>query len=60
MIGNKIGHRLDPYLYSLLKTILGKHGNPNLFTLMGFFATLVASIFILKGFWLLGGLAIIL
>ena len=60
MIGNKIGHRLDPYLYSILKKFLGEHGNPNLFTFMGFFATLVASFFILKGFWFLAGLAIIL
>jgi phosphatidylglycerophosphate synthase len=59
MIGNKIGHRLDPYLYHLLKNILGKHTHPNLFTLMGFFATLVASFLLLKGFWFLAGLAII-
>jgi CDP-diacylglycerol--glycerol-3-phosphate 3-phosphatidyltransferase len=60
MIGNKIGHRLDPYFYYLLKNIPGKHTNPNLFTLLGFFATLVASCLILKGFWFLAGLAIIL
>ncbi len=60
MIGNKIGHRLDPYFYCLLKNILGKHTNPNLFTLLGFFATLIASFLILKGFWFLAGLAIIL
>jgi CDP-diacylglycerol--glycerol-3-phosphate 3-phosphatidyltransferase len=60
MIGNKIGHRLDPYLYHLIKNISGKHTNPNLFTLMGFFATLVASFLILQGFWFLAGLAIIL
>ena len=60
MIGNKIGHRLDPYFYYLLKSISGKHTNPNLFTLLGFFATLVASYLILKGFWFLAGLAIIL
>jgi CDP-diacylglycerol--glycerol-3-phosphate 3-phosphatidyltransferase len=60
MIGNKIGHRLDPYLYYLLKNILGKHTNPNFFTLLGFFATLVAAFLILKGYWLLAGLAIIL
>ena len=60
MIGNKIGHRLDPCLYHLLKNILGKHIHPNLFTLMGFFATLVASFLLLKGFWFLAGLAIIL
>jgi hypothetical protein len=48
MIGDKIGHRLDPYLYAILKIFLGQHGNPNIFTFMGFFATLVASFFILK------------
>jgi len=60
MIGNKIGHRLDPYLYTVLKIFFGEHGNPNFFTLMGFFATLAASVLILKGFWFLSGLAIIL
>lgn len=60
MIGNKIGHRLDPYLYSILKIFLGEHGNPNVFTFIGFFATLVASLLILKGFWISAGLAIIL
>jgi CDP-diacylglycerol--glycerol-3-phosphate 3-phosphatidyltransferase len=60
MIGNKIGHRLDPYFYYLLKNILGEHTNPNLFTLLGFFATLVASFLVLEGFWFLAGLAIIL
>jgi CDP-diacylglycerol--glycerol-3-phosphate 3-phosphatidyltransferase len=60
MIGNKIGHQLDPYLSHLVKNILGKHTNPNFFTFSGFLATLVASILILKGFWLLAGLAIIL
>ena len=60
MIGDKIGHRLDPYLYSILKTISGGSGNPNFFTLLGFFATLTASLLIFKGAWLLAGLAIIL
>ncbi len=60
MIGSKIGHRLDPYLYSVIKKISGGHGNPNLFTLVGFFATLAASLLILKGFWFFAGLAIIL
>jgi phosphatidylglycerophosphate synthase len=60
MIGDKIGHRLDPYLYAILKIFLGQHGNPNIFTFMGFFTTLVASFLILKGFWLLAGLVIIL
>jgi len=60
MIGDKIGHRLDPYLYRVLNIFLGGCGNPNFFTLMGFLATLVASLLILNGFWLLAGLAIIL
>jgi len=60
MIGNKIGHRLDPYLYDILKLFSGEHGNPNFFTLMGFFATLAASFLIIKGLWFLAGLAIIL
>ena len=60
MIGNKIGHRLDPYLYSVLKRIFGEHGNPNLFTVMGFLATLVASLLILIESWFVAGLAIIL
>jgi CDP-diacylglycerol--glycerol-3-phosphate 3-phosphatidyltransferase len=60
MIGNKIGHRLDPYLYYLLKKIGGEHSNPNLFTFTGFLATLAASFLILKGFWLFAGLTIIL
>jgi CDP-diacylglycerol--glycerol-3-phosphate 3-phosphatidyltransferase len=60
MIGNKIGHRLDPYLYYVFKKILGEHGNPNFFTLLGFFATLVASFLILKELWFLAGLTIVL
>jgi CDP-diacylglycerol--glycerol-3-phosphate 3-phosphatidyltransferase len=60
MIGNKIGHRLDPCLWYALKNISGEHSNPNFFTIMGFFATLAASLLILKGFWFLAGLAIIL
>ena len=60
MIGNRIGHRLDPYLCYALKNALGEHSNPNFFTIMGFLATLVASFLILKGFWFLAGLAIIL
>jgi CDP-diacylglycerol--glycerol-3-phosphate 3-phosphatidyltransferase len=60
MIGNKIGHQLDPYLYSLFKTFFGERSNPNLFTLMGFFSTLLAALLILKEFWILAGLFIIL
>jgi len=60
MIGNKIGHRLDPYLYNVFKKIFGERGNPNLFTFLGFLATLLASFLILKGSWILAGLFIIL
>ena len=60
MISDRIGHRLDPYLYNLFKKIFRERGNPNLFTLLGLFATLVASFLILKGFWVGAGLLIIL
>jgi CDP-diacylglycerol--glycerol-3-phosphate 3-phosphatidyltransferase len=60
MIGNKIGHRLDPYLGHILKLFLGEQSNPNFFTLMGFVVTLVASFLVIKGFWFFAGLAIIL
>jgi len=60
MIGNRIGHRLDPYLYRVLRKILPERCNPNFFTLLGFFATLFASVLILSGYWLLAGLAIVL
>ncbi|MDI6761551.1 MAG: CDP-alcohol phosphatidyltransferase family protein [Thermodesulfobacteriota bacterium] len=60
MLSDKLGHRLDSYLYPPFKKIFGERGNPNLFTLLGFFSTLAASFLILKGFWLSVGLAIIL
>jgi CDP-diacylglycerol--glycerol-3-phosphate 3-phosphatidyltransferase len=60
MIGNKIGRRLDPYINYVLNKTLGNHGNPNLFTLAGFCATLLASLLIIKEFWFLAGLTIIL
>src|SRR4030066_1877288 len=60
MNGNKIGRRLDPWLYTALSKVFGKRGNPNFFTIVGFFATLIASIFILKELWVVAGLMIIL
>jgi CDP-diacylglycerol--glycerol-3-phosphate 3-phosphatidyltransferase len=60
MIGNKVGRRLDPWLYTALSKVFGKRGNPNSFTIMGFFATLIASVFILKELWVVAGLMIIL
>jgi phosphatidylglycerophosphate synthase len=60
MIGNKVGHRLDPWIYAALCKVFGKRGNPNAFTIMGFFATLIASAFIIKETWVAAGLMIIL
>jgi CDP-diacylglycerol--glycerol-3-phosphate 3-phosphatidyltransferase len=60
MISNRIGHRLDPYLYHLYKKILGERANPNFFTFMGFFSTLLASFFILKEYFIGAALLIIL
>lgn len=60
MLSDKLGHRLDSYLYPPFKKIFGERGNPNLFTMLGFFSILAASWFILKGFWVSAGLAIIL
>jgi CDP-diacylglycerol--glycerol-3-phosphate 3-phosphatidyltransferase len=60
MLSNRLGHRLDPYLYQAFKKILGEKGNPNLFTLLGFFSTLAASLLILKEYWILAGLSIVL
>jgi CDP-diacylglycerol--glycerol-3-phosphate 3-phosphatidyltransferase len=60
MISNRVGHRLDPYLNSIVKKILGKKVNPNLLTCLGFLVTLAASFFIIKKSWLLAGLGIIL
>jgi len=60
MIGNKIGRRLDPYINIAFKKTLGNHGNPNLFTLLGFLATLLAFFLVIKDLWFPAGLAIIL
>ncbi|MGQ9644963.1 MAG: CDP-alcohol phosphatidyltransferase family protein [Thermodesulfobacteriota bacterium] len=60
MIGNKVGHRLDPFLYKVLSRLFGRRGNPNSFTIMGFLVTLIASLFILKELWVAAGLMIIL
>lgn len=59
MIGNKIGHRLDPFLNSVLKKALGERGNPNLFTFLGFLATVTASALIVRGSWIAAGSALI-
>ena len=60
MISNKVGHRLDPYIYRAFHRVFGDRGNPNFFTLMGFLATLAASVFIIGDHWIVAGLMIIL
>jgi phosphatidylglycerophosphate synthase len=60
MISNKIGHRLDPYIYRAFHKVFGARGNPNFFTVMGFLATLAASVLIIGDLWIAGGLMIIL
>ncbi len=60
MLSDRLGHRLDSYLYPLFKKIFGQRGNPNLLTLLGLLSTLIASGLILKGIWWMAGLAIIL
>ena len=60
MIGNRIGHRLDPYINYTLRKLHGNRGNPNVYTFLGFFATLAASVLILRELWFSAGLAIIL
>ena len=60
MIGNKIGHRLDPFLSRVVNTFFGNHGTPNFFTLLGLLAALVASWLIIADHWFLAGLALIL
>jgi len=60
MIGNRIGHRLDPYLYVVYRKLFGNRGNPNLLSLLGFLATLAASALILMDLWTATGAAILL
>ena len=60
MIGQKIGHRLDSFLYQLIRFVFGHRGNPFLFTWMGFLLTLVASFFLIQDRWWVAGLAILL
>jgi len=60
MIGDKIGHRLDPYLFSFYHKILGANGTPNLLTFLGLLAMLLASFLVIQDHWVYAGLAIIL
>jgi len=60
MIGNKIGHRLDPPLNAVYRRIAGNRGDPNLLTLLGFLTTIGASVLIVADLWVAAGFAIIL
>jgi CDP-diacylglycerol--glycerol-3-phosphate 3-phosphatidyltransferase len=60
MLGNKIGHRLDPALNAIYRRIAGNRGDPNLLTLLGFLATIGASALIVSDLWVTAGFAIIL
>jgi CDP-diacylglycerol--glycerol-3-phosphate 3-phosphatidyltransferase len=60
MIGQKIGHQLDPFLYQVVRFAFGDRRNPNLFTWLGFLSTLVAAFFLIQDLWWVAGLAIVL
>lgn len=60
MLSEKLGHRLDPFLKSIFKMFFGEKGNPNLFTILGFFATLIASLLLLRDSWFFAGILFIL
>jgi CDP-diacylglycerol--glycerol-3-phosphate 3-phosphatidyltransferase len=60
MIGHKVGHQLDPYINAVIRKVFGSRANPNLFTLMGFLATLIASFLILQDLWFWAGLTVLL
>lgn len=58
MLSDKLGHRLDAYLYPPFKKLFGDRGNPHLLTLLGFFSMVIASGLLLKGSWRLAGVMI--
>ena len=60
MIGNKIGHRLDPYLEKAYKKLIGNRGNPNVLSLLGVLAILGASYLLITDRWIGAGLMVIL
>ena len=60
MIGNKIGHRLDPYLEKAYKKVIGNRGNPNVLSLLGVLAILGASCLLITDRWIGAGLMVIL
>jgi CDP-diacylglycerol--glycerol-3-phosphate 3-phosphatidyltransferase len=59
MISSKIGHRLDPYIYSVAKHLLGKNINPNILTFSGFILNAGAAFLLAIGYAKGGGFAIL-
>lgn len=60
MIGNRIGHRLDPFIFKYVISIFSENFSPNLFTIIGFLFNLIASYLILTGKWFIAGVIIII
>jgi CDP-diacylglycerol--glycerol-3-phosphate 3-phosphatidyltransferase len=59
MISSKIGHRLDPYICTVAKHLLGKRVNPNLLTFSGFILNAGAAFLLAMGYSKSGGFAIL-
>jgi len=59
MISAKIGHKLDPYIYTVAKHLLGKNVNPNLLTFSGFVLNAGAAFLLATGYLRWGGFAIL-
>jgi CDP-diacylglycerol--glycerol-3-phosphate 3-phosphatidyltransferase len=58
MLDARLNHRLDPYLYKLAQWTRGVI-KPNHLTLIGLLVTLVAAVILALGWWIWGGIAII-
>ena len=59
MISSKIGHRLDPYIYTVAKHLLGKNVNPNILTFSGFVLNAGAAFLLAAGCLRWGGFAVL-
>ena len=59
MISSKVGHKLDPYIYTVVKYLLGKRVNPNLLTFSGFILNAGAAFLLAMGYLKGGGFAIL-
>jgi len=59
MISSKIDHKLDPYIYMVVKHVLGKRVNPNLLTFSGFILNAGAAFLLAMGYPKGGGFAIL-